>query len=246
MRSQSSPFCTPLAPLPAFYPAFPCFSSSTYILILLCSRLSPPTQEELGSPALAFVRTICHLLALDSRVSDAVAVLRRQLLKLLHVREFGPQAEFKEVCLGFTLPDVICRCVTIQGMVSIPSDLKIPTLSCLIMHHHDALQKNNTNISLSTSYCPNIFKECFSQSSSAKSYSHNSCCSFCNDCRDLDLCRDDELARHHWNCRVCEQPYNQASLEQRLVLALQHRVREYQLQDLQCVRCKQVCCEGAL
>ena len=69
----------------------------------------PPSQEELGSPALAFVRTICHLLALDSRVSDAVAVLRRQLLKLLHVREFGPQAEFKEVCLGFTLPDVICR-----------------------------------------------------------------------------------------------------------------------------------------
>lgn len=67
-------------------------------------------QEELGSPALAFVRTLCHLLVLDVRVSDAVAVLRRQLLKLLHVREFGPQADFREVCLGFTLPDVICRC----------------------------------------------------------------------------------------------------------------------------------------
>ena len=40
---------------------------------------------------------------------QAVAVLRRQLLKLLHVREFGPQADFREVCLGFTLPDVICR-----------------------------------------------------------------------------------------------------------------------------------------
>lgn len=65
-------------------------------------------------------------------------------------------------------------------------------------------------------------------------------CSFCNDCRDLDLCRDDELARHRWNCRTCEQPYNQANLEQRLVMALQHRVREYQLQDLKCVRCKQV------
>ena len=53
---------------------------------------------------------MCHLLALDSRVTDAVAVLRRQLLKLLHVREFGPDAQFKEMCLGFTLPDVICRC----------------------------------------------------------------------------------------------------------------------------------------
>ena len=80
-------------------PIFPSHSVPDYL----------PSQEELGSPALAFVRTICHLLALDSRVSDAVAVLRRQLLKLLHVREFGPQAEFKEVCLGFKLPDVICR-----------------------------------------------------------------------------------------------------------------------------------------
>ena len=37
-------------------------------------------------------------------------LMRRQLLKLLHVREFGPDAQFKEMCLGFTLPDVICRC----------------------------------------------------------------------------------------------------------------------------------------
>ena len=64
--------------------------------------------------------------------------------------------------------------------------------------------------------------------------------SYCNDCRDLDLCRDDELARHSWACRVCSQPYSQGSLERRLVLALQQRVREYQLQDLQCLRCKQV------
>ena len=69
---------------------------------------------------------------------------------------------------------------------------------------------------------------------------HLSSFSYCNDCRDLDLCRDDELARHSWNCRVCGQPYSQPALEQRLVLALQHRVKEYQLQDLQCVRCKQV------
>ncbi|GAX75625.1 hypothetical protein CEUSTIGMA_g3069.t1 [Chlamydomonas eustigma] len=130
------------------------------------------TKEELGTPALAYVRTICHLMALDARVTDAVAVLRRQLLKLLHVREFGPLAEFKDMCLGFTLPDVIC--------------------------------------------------------------------SYCNDCRDLDLCRDSELAAHEWSCGECQQPYDQAAMEQRLMVALQHRVRQYQLQDLSCVRCKQV------
>ncbi|KAG1663133.1 hypothetical protein FOA52_000655 [Chlamydomonas sp. UWO 241] len=130
------------------------------------------TAEELGSPALAFTRTVCHLLALDARVSEQVSVLRRQLLKLLHVREFGPQAEFREMCHGFTLPDVIC--------------------------------------------------------------------SFCNDCRDLDLCRDDELARHSWNCRVCGHAHEQAAIEGRLVTALRAAVREYELQDLVCSRCKQV------
>lgn len=69
------------------------------------------TPEELGPPALAFVRTVCHLLALDARCCDAVAVLRRQLLRLLHVREFSAEAEFKDACLSLTLPDVICKWV---------------------------------------------------------------------------------------------------------------------------------------
>ena len=69
-------------------------------------------QEDLGSPALAFVRTLCALLALDARCTDAVSILRRQLLKLLKVREFSEAADFKEACLALTLPDVICRWVT--------------------------------------------------------------------------------------------------------------------------------------
>lgn len=110
-------------------------------------------------------------------------------LQLLHVREFGAQADFKDLCLPFTLNDVIC--------------------------------------------------------------------SYCNDCRDLDLCRDDELlagskqntsqagggggaARDGWSCRVCGQPYHRPTIESRLLATLQRRVRDYQLQDLECVRCKQV------
>eukprot|EP00955_Chlamydomonas_euryale_P037737 350868-Chlamydomonas_euryale.AAC.1 len=76
--------------------------------------------------------------------STHVTVLRRQLLKLLRVREFGAGSEFVDMCLGFTLPDVICT--------------------------------------------------------------------FCNDCRDLDLCRDDALARHSWLCRVCGHEYHQVGV----------------------------------
>jgi DNA polymerase epsilon subunit 1 len=48
------------------------------------------------------------MLALDASCADAVAVLRRQLLRLLHVREFSASATFQEMCLALTLPDVIC------------------------------------------------------------------------------------------------------------------------------------------
>jgi hypothetical protein len=66
------------------------------------------SREELGSAALSFVRTLCHLLALDARVGDEVAVLRRKLLRLLHVGEFSKAAGFMEPCMAFKLPDVVC------------------------------------------------------------------------------------------------------------------------------------------
>lgn len=57
-------------------------------------------QDELGPPALAFVRTVCAVLALDSALEDQVAVLRRNLLKLVHVREYASASEFQ---VGHTL-----------------------------------------------------------------------------------------------------------------------------------------------
>ncbi|KXZ56813.1 hypothetical protein GPECTOR_1g732 [Gonium pectorale] len=130
------------------------------------------SQEEQGHPALAFVRVACHLLALDERVGEEVGLLRRQLLRLLHVKEFGADAEFRELCLPFVLPDVICG--------------------------------------------------------------------FCNDCRELDLCRDEALQRHDWRCRSCRQQLDTAALERRLVGLLRQEAAAYQTQDLACVKCKQV------
>lgn len=46
-------------------------------------------------PALAFVKSVCHLLALDNAVTDEVLLLRRQLLRLVHCKEFSPSSEFK-------------------------------------------------------------------------------------------------------------------------------------------------------
>lgn len=65
-------------------------------------------------------------------------------------------------------------------------------------------------------------------------------CSHCNDCRELDLCRDESLQKGNWDCPNCGAAYDKAPIEARLVAALQARLKEYTLQDLSCTKCKQV------
>eukprot|EP00878_Enallax_costatus_P029003 GHUV01031378.1.p1 GENE.GHUV01031378.1~~GHUV01031378.1.p1 ORF type:complete len:172 (+),score=57.58 GHUV01031378.1:350-865(+) len=69
---------------------------------------------------------------------------------------------------------------------------------------------------------------------------HDIICSHCNDCRELDLCRDPALQKGNWACPCCKAEYDAAAIEARLVAALQGRIKEYVLQDLSCTQCKQV------
>lgn len=66
--------------------------------------------------------------------------------------------------------------------------------------------------------------------------------SYCNDCRDLDLCRDSALLSQEWHCGVpqCGQPYDREVMENALLQIVRQRERLYHLQDLVCVRCHQV------
>lgn len=41
-------------------------------------------------------------------VALQVAAMRRTLLRLLKVKEFAPESQFRPPCRAFTLPDVIC------------------------------------------------------------------------------------------------------------------------------------------
>jgi hypothetical protein len=72
--------------------------------------LSPTPQDELGSPALAFVRLLVHLLSLDKSLETEVRLLGRGLLRLVGVDEFSPSAKWVDPCISFRLHDVICRC----------------------------------------------------------------------------------------------------------------------------------------
>jgi len=65
-------------------------------------------------------------------------------------------------------------------------------------------------------------------------------CSYCNQCRDLDLCRDPDLVVHHWRCNICDQPYDLGVIEAMLVEFVIQRSVAYQVQDLKCAACGKV------
>ena len=54
-----------------------------------------PPQAELGSPALAFVKAVAEVLALETGAADEVALLRRNALALVGCRPFSSAAQFK-------------------------------------------------------------------------------------------------------------------------------------------------------
>ncbi|KAF1884802.1 hypothetical protein Lal_00028689, partial [Lupinus albus] len=127
-----------------------------------------------GDAALEFIKHVCAVLALDQSVHHDILVMRRNLLKYVRVKEFAPEAEFRDPCQSFILSNVIC--------------------------------------------------------------------SYCSDCRDLDLCRDSALLTQEWHCAVpqCGQPYDREVMENALLQIVRQRERLYHLQDLVCVRCNQV------
>ncbi len=68
-------------------------------------------------------------------------------------------------------------------------------------------------------------------------------CTFCNDDRTLDLCRDSDLMpaspgeTPKWKCAKCAFPYNIAQLEMRLVNIATSYLESFHLQDLRCNKC---------
>ncbi|XP_055381319.1 DNA polymerase epsilon catalytic subunit 1 isoform X2 [Condylostylus longicornis] len=69
-------------------------------------------------------------------------------------------------------------------------------------------------------------------------------CKACNHCRDLDLCKDKHRAMKDkvpvWLCAQCFVCYDNEEIEMRIIDVFQRKIMSYTLQDLRCVRCKQI------
>lgn len=55
------------------------------------------------------METIFKVLSLDSQVKDEVSGLLRNLLRLIGIGSFSDKAEWKDPCLSFILPEVLCE-----------------------------------------------------------------------------------------------------------------------------------------
>ena len=65
-------------------------------------------------------------------------------------------------------------------------------------------------------------------------------CDFCLSIRDIDICRDNTVAKGNWLCNTCNHSYNKEYIENKLVGLVQRRAIAYQMQDLKCEKCKMV------
>lgn len=83
-------------------PSQPCDENSLFPQL-------PGAHLKLINPALEFIKAVCKVLSLDTSVSEEVGVLRRNLLRLIKVGNFSDLAEWKDPCISFVLPEVICK-----------------------------------------------------------------------------------------------------------------------------------------
>ena len=69
-------------------------------------------------------------------------------------------------------------------------------------------------------------------------------CQACNHCRDVDLLKDKHRAMKDgnpaWLCSQCYVNYDNDEVEKRLIDSLNRKLMSYTLQDLQCIRCKEI------
>ncbi|KAM9360448.1 DNA polymerase epsilon catalytic subunit A [Symphorus nematophorus] len=69
----------------------------------------PGSHLPLNNPALEFIKYVCQVLSLDANIVNQVNKLKRDLLRLVDVGEFSEDAQFRDPCNSYILPEVICH-----------------------------------------------------------------------------------------------------------------------------------------
>ena len=62
----------------------------------------------LTNPILELVKLICLVMLIEKNVDQEVVILRRQLLRNMHVKEYSEEAQFVDPFNSFVIPAVFC------------------------------------------------------------------------------------------------------------------------------------------
>ncbi|CAK9437319.1 uncharacterized protein LODBEIA_P16970 [Lodderomyces beijingensis] len=63
-------------------------------------------------------------------------------------------------------------------------------------------------------------------------------CDYCNQIRDLDVCRED--VDNVWSCTSCRKPYNKIALEEEIIAQFTQLFADFYNQDLKCDKCSTI------
>lgn len=74
-------------------------------LLLITQKLNKKFDQKV---ALDFVNTFCHVLQLDSNVTEVVEDVKSDLLRLISVDEFSSKAQFVANQISYILPEMLC------------------------------------------------------------------------------------------------------------------------------------------
>ena len=68
----------------------------------------PGSHLELSNPGLELVKAVCRVVGLDEGLRGVTEKAKRDALRLLGVGAFAAEAEWREPCLAYVLPQVVC------------------------------------------------------------------------------------------------------------------------------------------
>ncbi|KAF6026125.1 POLE [Bugula neritina] len=83
----------------------------------------PGSYLTLTDPALELAKTVCHVLSLDSNITDKVADLKLDLLRILNIGQFSSSAEFVNPSMAFTVSEMLCNGCNTTSNLDLCQDL---------------------------------------------------------------------------------------------------------------------------
>jgi len=196
----------------------------------------PGSYLKPDNATLEFIKYFCHVLSLDKSVEYSVRVLKRNLLELIHVREFSEEAKFKNPCTSFKLGQVICDYCNYCRDIDLcrendenEQENGSKDYQALIAKMKDQYRHDHSDTDNDENDPMNENRITSSATASTNTL---------NSPKKRNLALSNQAHVTFWSCPGCKMEYDPRVIEDRLLEIIQNKAMAYQLQDLICKKCR--------